>query len=259
MQDSQTVGELWGAEARDWAELQEPTSKPLWKAMLDRTGVGRGTRLLDVGCGAGGAELMANERGADITGVDAAANSIALAKDRLPDADFRVGEMEELPFDDGSFDAVIAVNCIQFVPNAEKGLSELVRVCKPGGYVSVAIFGEPHEVNEDEVFNAIADLLPPPRPTFPEYRFSQPGLLAGMMENAALSDVKTEKINTPFDYPDAETGWRAQRSAGSIQDAMNQVGDDKVKDAVLDAFGRFTASDGSVHLDNTMIYVTGRR
>lgn len=259
MPDSETVGELWGAEARDWAELQEPTSKPLWAAMLDATHVGKGTSLLDVGCGAGGAELLADQRGAAITGVDAAANSIELARARLPDADFRVGSMEALPFDDGTFDAVLAVNAIQFVQDAERGLAELVRVCKPGGHVSVAIFGRPDQVDEDVVFNAIADLLPPPRPTFPEYVFSEPGRLAGMLERAGLSAVTTEQVNTPFDYPDAETGWRAQRSAGSIQDAINQVGEKPVKDAVLRACGGFTRADGTVHLDNMMSYATGRR
>lgn len=259
MSKSERVGDLWGAEARDWAELQEPLSGPLWVAMLDACHVGRGTALLDVGCGGGGAELIADERGARITGLDAAQNSIALARSRLPDADFRVGDMDALPFDDAAFDAVIAVNSIQFVADAERALAELVRVAKPGGYVSVAIFAGPDKVDEDVVFNAIADLLPPPKPSFPEYRFSEPGLLGRMLEEAGLDAVETREINTPFDYKDAETAWRAQRSAGSIQEVMNAVGEDRVKQAALGAFAKFARPDGSIHLDNMMIYATGRR
>ena len=247
-----------GSEARDWAELQEPTSKPLWEAMLDATGTGKGTALLDAGCGAGGAGLIAYERSALITGIDPAKNSIAQARSRLPSADFRVGSMAALPFADATFDAVIAANAIQFVEDADLGLAELARVCKPSGFVSVAIFGRPEQVDEDAVFNAITDLMPT-RHAFTEYRFSKPGLLAEMLAKAVLSSVTTQEINTPFEYPDADTGWCAQRSAGSIQEAIGSVGEDRVKGAVIGAFARFTRAGGTVHLDNIMSYATGKR
>lgn len=257
--DSRTEGDLWGAQAKDWAELQEPTSIPLWKAMLDATGVGEGTRFLDVGCGAGGAELLATARGAIVDGVDAAPNSVALAADRMPEATFRVGDMQKLPFEDETFDAVISVNCIQFVPDAQKGVNELARVCKRGCKVSLAVFGEPATVDEDVIFNALADLLPPPKPTFKEYRFSQPGQVEALMEAAGLTGLETARINTPFVYPDPEIGYRAQRSAGSLQEVINAVGEQAVKDAIFKAFERFTRPDGTIHMDNDMIYVTGTR
>jgi SAM-dependent methyltransferase len=257
--DSKTEGDLWGAEAKDWAELQEPTSIPLWNAMLDATGVGAGTRLLDVGCGAGGAELLADKRGAVIDGVDAAPNSIALAKDRIRGATFQVGDMRNLPFADATFDAVISVNCIQFVPDAAKGVRELARVCKPGSRVAIAVFGQPDTVDEDVVFNALADLLPPPRPTFKEYRFSAPGQVEDLMTQAGLGNLSTQRINTPFVYPDPEIGYRAQRSAGSLQEVINAVGEQAVKDAIFKAFKQFTRPDGTIHMNNDMIYVTGTR
>jgi hypothetical protein len=63
-------GQLWGKAAHDWAELQEPTSAPLWEAMLDAAAVGPGTRVLDAGCGAGGASILAASRGARVNGLD---------------------------------------------------------------------------------------------------------------------------------------------------------------------------------------------
>jgi SAM-dependent methyltransferase len=64
-------GRLWGTAARDWPELQEPLALPLWEAMLDAAAVGPGTRVLDAGCGAGGASVRAAPRGAHVNGLDA--------------------------------------------------------------------------------------------------------------------------------------------------------------------------------------------
>ena len=83
---------FWGAKARDWAELFEPMGTPLWEAMLDSTAVGRGTRLLDLGCGGGGASVLAAERGAQVAGLDAAQALIDIARKRVPKGDFRVGD-----------------------------------------------------------------------------------------------------------------------------------------------------------------------
>lgn len=259
MSDPSKISEQWGAEAQDWATIQEPTSIPLWNAMLDATRVGKGTKFLDAGCAAGGASLLANDRGAIITGVDVASKSIDIARSRLPDATFLVEGIGEMSFPDQSFDAVICVNVIQFVPGVAKALADLVRVTRSGCKVSVAIFGPPETVDEDVVFNAIADLLPPPKPTFPEYKFSQRGKLQELLAAAGLKDVVFAESDMPFDYPDAETGWRGQRSAGSIQDAIEQVGEDKVRQAVFDAFARFAQPDGRIHMRNMMWFATGAR
>src|SRR5947208_11011986 len=97
-------GPLWGRAAHDWAELQEPMALPLWEAMLDAAAVGPGTRLLDAGCGAGGASVLAAGWGAQVNGLDAAPALVAIARERVPDGDFRVGDLEALPYADDTFD-----------------------------------------------------------------------------------------------------------------------------------------------------------
>ena len=97
MGTAEIQGDLWGRVPQDWATIQEPMHRPLWEAMLDEALVSSGTRILDAGCGGGGASVLADERGAQISGIDAAEGLIAFASERLPDGDFRVGDIESLP------------------------------------------------------------------------------------------------------------------------------------------------------------------
>lgn len=91
MGSADVQGELWGRAPDDWASLQESQHVPLFDAMLDVTGVGEGVRLLDVGCGGGGASFLAAERGAIVSGLDASAPLIDIARERVPSRDFRSG------------------------------------------------------------------------------------------------------------------------------------------------------------------------
>src|SRR5580658_11271109 len=98
-------GALWSVEARDWMEIQERKSPALWRPVLDLARVGKGTRMLDAGCGAGGASVMARERGAVVSGCDISEAMLAIARERLPRADLQLAELENLPFDNAAFDA----------------------------------------------------------------------------------------------------------------------------------------------------------
>ncbi len=71
MGTAQVQGPLWGTQARNWADLQERTVLPVYEVVFERLKVGRGTRLLDVGCGAGLAAQLAAKRGAQVAGVGA--------------------------------------------------------------------------------------------------------------------------------------------------------------------------------------------
>src|SRR5581483_676788 len=102
-------GRLWGARAQDWATYVEQVCLPLFGAALDAARVTVGTRLLDAGCGAGLLALLARLRGARVSALDASAGLLDIARKRLPGADVREGDLEALPFADGSFDAVTAV------------------------------------------------------------------------------------------------------------------------------------------------------
>ena len=105
--------DLWGERARDWADVLEGWSGwgiPLYRHVLERVPAGSGTSLLDVGCGAGRFCRMAADRGAQVAGIDATGPLVEIARERVPDGDFRVGDMEDLPWEDDSFDLVTGFN-----------------------------------------------------------------------------------------------------------------------------------------------------
>ena len=134
---------LWGTDARAWADLAEPHNRPLFEVVLDAAGVGEGTRLLDVGCGTGLTLVLAAERGAEPAGLDVTPELLAIARQRLPDADLREGDMETLPWEDEAFDAVVGVNAFQFAGDPRCALAEAARVVRPGGRVVASLFAAP--------------------------------------------------------------------------------------------------------------------
>src|SRR5271163_260420 len=83
----QEAGEAWGIKAADWACLYEHYSLDMLIALLPRLGVGPGTSLLDVACGSGLAVRVAQGMGADVAGIDAAGELVAMACERTPTAD----------------------------------------------------------------------------------------------------------------------------------------------------------------------------
>ena len=108
-------------------------------ALLPRLGVGPGMSLLDVACGSGLAVRVADGMGADVAGIDAAAELVAVACERTPTADLRVGSMFELPWCDEHFDAVMSVNGIWGGCGA--ALDEVYRVLRTGGLLRHEFLG----------------------------------------------------------------------------------------------------------------------
>ena len=93
--------------------------------------------VLEVGCGPGDmAERIVRETGAELVAVDISPRMVELACGLGVDA--RVGDVQELPFDDASFDCAVAGWMLYHVPDLERGLAELARVIRPGGRLVAA-------------------------------------------------------------------------------------------------------------------------
>ena len=107
-----------------------------------RLGVAPGTRLLDVGCGAGQLAMIAARAGAQVVGCDIAANWLEKARARAAaeglEITFEEGDAESLPYADAQFDVVTSLIGAMFAPRPDLVAAELTRVCRPGGMIAMA-------------------------------------------------------------------------------------------------------------------------
>ncbi len=257
MGSSGVQGEMWGRAADDWASLQEVQHGPFFEAMLDAAGVDEGVRFFDAGCGGGGASVLAAERGAVVTGLDAAAELIEIASERVPGGNFRVGDLESLPFEDDAFDAVVASNSIQYAENRIAAVQELARVATSEARIAVGLFGAPEKVDFRVIFAAIRDAMPEPPSGDGPFGLSGPGVLQELVEDAGLNVTDRGEVNVPFVYPDTKVFWQALMSGGPMQAAADIVGEDALRIAVFDAIGPHITNSGGVRLEHNIFqYVT---
>ncbi|MFD8390966.1 class I SAM-dependent methyltransferase [Streptomyces sp. NPDC059680] len=110
-------------------------------AMLALAGDVAGRRILDAGCGSGPLSAALRDRGAIVTGVDASAGMLALARRRLgDDAALHLADLSDpLPFDDGAFDDVVASLVLHYLEDWGPTLAEIRRVLRPGGRLIASV------------------------------------------------------------------------------------------------------------------------
>ena len=249
-------GPLWGARARDWAELAEPAQTPFYDAVFDAIGVGPDTRLLDVGCGAGLALTLAAKRGAVVAGLDAAEGLVEVARERLPEDDIRVGDLEELPYADATFTAATSFNAVQYATDPQRALRELARVTVPGSPVAIVTWGDPARSQMREVLGAIGGLLPPPPPgAGGPFALSAPGALEALVEPAGLRPGVAGEVATPYVWPDVATAVRSQSSSGPAARAIEYSGEQALCEALTAVMARHQRANGQVRLDNVFRYL----
>jgi SAM-dependent methyltransferase len=252
-------GELWSQRGSDWAEAQEAVFRPAYEAVLAATKAGRGMVVLDVGCGAGLFCEMARNTGARVSGIDAAAGLLSIAKARCPSADLRHGEMEELPFPDDSFDIVTGFNSFQYASSPVAALAEAKRVARKGGYVVAMVWGRPETCEAAGHLKAIGTLLPPPPPGAPgPFALSVDGALDKLMREAGLAPEGTFDVDAPWAYADLESALRGMLSAGPAIRAIRHSGEPQVAEAVAAAIKPYRTEPGGYLLRNQYRYVVAR-
>jgi ubiquinone/menaquinone biosynthesis C-methylase UbiE len=169
---------------------------------VDRLELRPGQTVLDVACGTGNSALPAARSGAVVTGVDIAPNLIEQARENAAreglSIDFEVGDAEQLAFPAASFDAVITMFGAMFAPRPPVVAAEMLRVCRPGGFVAMANWTPNGFVGQ--TFAIVAKHFPPP-PGVP------PPVLWGVEETvrerfgANVSNLQITRQNITFSFP----------------------------------------------------------
>jgi SAM-dependent methyltransferase len=251
-------GPLWGARPRDWA-ISEEQHVPSYEAALARVALDAGHHVLDVGCGLGVFLGLVARRGAEPHGIDASEALIAFARERLPAADLRVGDMEALPYEDDTFDLVTGFTSFFFANDVVAALREAGRVAKPRSAVVIQVWGA-HERCSLEVMKEIVRPYLPPRPPDapPDPDFSQPGTLEELATEAGLTPVDTFSTSWAYAYPDAETLGRALLAPAGFAVLVGPSHEDAAKTAIVDGLAPFRLPDGSYRLENEYRYLIAR-
>jgi len=223
--DWHVVDEGWGRKAVDFATLSEPGNCREYLAMHQALGVSVGDHLLDVACGAGLAMELAGVRGATCAGIDASSRLVAIARDRSPNADVRVGDMHDMPWADGTFDVVTSFRGIW--GTTPEALNEVRRVLAPGGRLGLTVWGHikasdgawalsPFLLAGEAKVRNQADMVALGRPGAGEELLSGHGF------------VKVERLDVPFamEYADPATYARGLAATGPAYEAIQAVGED---------------------------------
>jgi ubiquinone/menaquinone biosynthesis C-methylase UbiE len=125
--------------------LGENTERIEERVVFDLAGSLRARSVLDVGTGDGTYAIEAARRGGQVTGIDVDPAMLAAARSRSDCAGvsvaLREARAEELPFDHGAFDVVLAVTVLCFVPDARGAVREMARVLAPGGRLVLGELG----------------------------------------------------------------------------------------------------------------------
>lgn len=259
----QAVKEEWERAAQGWHRWIPAINEWLnlaTETMLDQANVRNGSRVIDIAAGDGGQSVAAAERvgsSGRVLATDIAPEFVKLANGvasrlELTQLEAEVMDAEDLTLADNQFDAAISRLGLMYLPNLQKGLSEIMRVLRPGGRVSAVVFTTaekaPHFSIPAKVIREKLG-LPSPEPGQPgPFSLGAAGALAGNFKTAGYQDVREETIEAPLRFASAKecVQWRREAS-GSMQQMLRSL-DDEAKEGIWqeveEAMGQFETQEG---------------
>ena len=207
-----------------WSKLLAP----LFVEFVDLQG-----EVLDVGCGTGSLTFAVaeNKDVSRIVGLDASTGFIEYARSRGMDArvSFEIGDTQNLPFPDASFDRCLSSLVISFIPDAPKAVREMRRVTRPGGVVATCMWDNGGGMEGVQVIWEAAIALDPGAERFREKHlpFGSPDELSSLWLGSGLGSIELRELMIPLKFGSFDDLWRpsleGQGPMGAYLAALREV------------------------------------
>ena len=248
-------GELWGTAPEDWALYLEITFIPLYKKIINKSGLSANDNLLDIGCGSGLFMKMAGTKGAITNGIDLSPELLRIARHRNPLSTLVNQDMEQLSFDEKKFDLVTGFNSLQYAGDIAALLLEIKRVLKDDGKLAIGIWGTSAECEALKVLASVASVLPEPVAGSPgPLALSETGRVEELLISAGMNIIEKGTIECPWYFSSLDEAIKGILSAGPSAEAINYAGKEKVKEKLVSTLAPFNFTDEIYVLENVFHY-----
>lgn len=241
-------------------------SRQVASQFLDWIQPGQNLSWLDVGCGAGmlAQTVARNCAPSIVTGADPLEKSITAAKQH-PDNKgirFEVGDAQDLPFEDTTFDAVVSGLMIKFVPNKVKAIGEMKRVARPGSVIALYDWDMDSNMNTTRHFwGAVADIIPERMEDRATNRtpMTEIDSIAQIFEAASVTKVQQNTISFTTQFRDLEDYWQPitknSQNVGRFYQTMTEDQRNAVRERLKQTLP--FAKDGSISFESRAVAVKG--
>ena len=135
--------DTWSRCAESYLDTFAGLTRETVPLLLEAAQISRGSQVLEIGSGPGHVANTLTEAGAIVTGVDFSAQMVTVARRQYPGITFQEADAEQLPFEAGTFDAVVSNFVVHHLARPTVVFQEVCRVLKPGGRFAFAVFGAP--------------------------------------------------------------------------------------------------------------------
>lgn len=182
----------WSRCAEDYVDTFAGITGETVPLLMEIAGIRSGDQVLELGSGPGHVADLLVQAGAVVTGVDFSPDMVEVAQSKYPEITFRQANAEQLPFEVGSFDSVIANFVVHHLARPEKVFREVYRVLKPGGRFAFAVWGDPEEQSSIGAFfgAVVAHYDLEELPHGPLFGVTERSVYEPMLTQAALEDCQ---------------------------------------------------------------------